>query len=154
LQFSGRQDHRRKQDGVFPLFGHWSPRSLGLKCGRGRGKDSTLEISDVETTNRNRNTDCTSYNPFPNLWQYTMDTRPNHCRRWRSGSSPYISHCQPCVHTSRWLAVCCSQALRSWCRLLQALVVYPQVPFAETTTLPSGYSTERTELTRYGCCLG
>ena len=39
---SRRQDHSRQQDGVFPFFGQWSPRSLGLKCGRGRRRDSTL----------------------------------------------------------------------------------------------------------------
>jgi hypothetical protein len=36
-----RDDHSRQQDGVLPLFSHWSPRSLGLKCGRGRRGDST-----------------------------------------------------------------------------------------------------------------
>jgi hypothetical protein len=83
-----------------------------------------------ETTNLNQSSDCTP-SFFPNRWPYTMDTRPNHSHRWRSGLSPRISHCQPCARTFRSRAVCYSQVCRSWYRQLQVLVV---MPFTEITT--------------------
>jgi hypothetical protein len=88
------------------------------------------EFSAGGTTNLNQSSDCTP-SFFPSLWPYTMDTRPNHFHRWRSGLSPCISHCQPCARTFRSQAVCHSQVFRSWCRQLQVLAV---MPFAEITT--------------------
>jgi hypothetical protein len=76
-----------------------------------------------------------------------MDTRPNHFHRWRSGSFPSISSLQPCARISRWLGRCYSQLLRSWCRPLRALAVFPcrEVPLPEITTPLGGCSTETIE---------
>ena len=63
-------------------------------------KDPTAKVQDDtpvvtisnhgQTTNRDRRTGYIADSPR-NQKPHKMDTRPNHCRRWRSGSFPCIS---------------------------------------------------------------
>jgi hypothetical protein len=84
-------------------------------------KDPTAKVQDDtqgitipyhgQTTNRDRRTGYTADNARIQK-PHKIDTWPNPCHRWHSGSFLCISSSSPCVRTFHWLGLCYSPALR------------------------------------------